>query len=87
MAFREIKDALTAQEKTQEQSRALEKQASVLREAARLARKRFDAGYSSYMDVLDAERSLFDAEISQIEAKRQLLQSSVDLNKSLGGQL
>lgn len=87
VAFREIKDALTAREKTQEQSRALEKQASVLREAARLARKRFDAGYSSYIDVLDAERSLFDAEISQIEAKRQLLQSSVDLNKSLGGQL
>lgn len=86
VAFREIKDALTAREKIQEQLTEQEKQVSVLRETTRLARKRFDAGYSSYMDVLDAERSLFDSEISLIDTQRQLLQSSVDLYRALGSE-
>ncbi len=86
VAFREIKDALTARDKTKEQLFALDKQVAVLRDSSRLARKRFDSGYSSYIEVLDSERSLYEAELSQVEAKRQLLQSSVDLYKSIGGE-
>ena len=86
MAFREIKDALTARDKTKAQLDALDKQVAVLRDSSRLARKRFDSGYSSYIEVLDSERSLYEAELSQAEAKRQLLQSSVDLYKAIGGE-
>ncbi|PZO88161.1 MAG: RND transporter [Micavibrio aeruginosavorus] len=85
VAFREIKDALVTREKTVEKSTILDKRVAVLRESASLARKRFDAGYSGYIDVLDAERSLFDSEIAKIEAKQQKLQSSIDLSKALGG--
>lgn len=85
VAFREIKDALTARDKTRAQLTALDKQVAVLRDSSRLARKRFDSGYSSYIEVLDSERSLYEAELSQVETRRQLLQSSVDLYKSIGG--
>lgn len=84
VAFREIMDALNARQKTDERLGVLSKQVKSLRETARLARNRFDSGYSSYIEVLDAERSLFEAEIALIEVERLRLQSSIDLYKALG---
>ncbi|TKW61127.1 MAG: efflux transporter outer membrane subunit [Blastochloris viridis] len=83
-AFGEVKNALTVRQKSSEEYQALAKQASVLQNAVKLARQRFDAGYAGYIDVLDAERSLFDTQMSQIESKRRQLQASLDLYRALG---
>jgi multidrug efflux system outer membrane protein len=56
-----------------------------LRDYARLSRKRFEGGYSSYLEVLDAESSLFNAELLYSEGHRERLLAHVDLYKALGG--
>jgi multidrug efflux system outer membrane protein len=55
------------------------------RSAATLSRARYDGGVTSYLEVLDTERSLFSAEIAASAANRALLVALVDLYKALGG--
>jgi len=57
----------------------------ILRNYARIARVRFDSGYTSYIEVLDAEPSLFNAELSQAQTKGSLFQALVNLFKTMGG--
>ena len=63
-AFREVDDSLVEQKQTKHQLEALGRQVVALKEYARLAQVRFDEGYTSYLEVLDANRSLFNAELS-----------------------
>ena len=56
-----------------------------LRDYARLARKRFEGGYSSFLEVLDAENSLFNAELLYSQGQRERLLAHVNLYKALGG--
>ena len=56
-----------------------------LRGYARIARARFDNGYTSYLEVLDAERSLFDAEISFAQTESTLFTDLVGLYTAMGG--
>jgi outer membrane protein, multidrug efflux system len=46
---------------------------------------RFDNGYSSYLEVLDANRTLFNAELAQAQTKAVLFRSFVNLYKAMGG--
>lgn len=84
-AFREVEDALIDQKKSREQLDAQGRQVDALRNYARIARLRFDNGYTSYIEVLDAERSLFAAELLQAQTKGVLFQSLVNLYKAMGG--
>ena len=84
-AFREVDDALIDQNKTREQLGAQGRQVEALRQYARLARLRFDEGYTSYIEVLDAERSLFDVELSYTQTQATVVQALVNLYKSMGG--
>ena len=87
VAFREMMDALIGQQKTSEHLVAQNKQVKNLQRSVLLAKKRYAAGYSNYLEVLDAERTLDQAQIDRIEAARAHLQTSVDLYKSLGGDI
>jgi outer membrane protein TolC len=58
---------------------------SASRETLRLQRLRYLGGVVSYLEVLDAERQLFAAEIDLSRAKRDLLLAYVELYRSLGG--
>ena len=60
-------------------------QVTAARSAARLSRARYDGGVTSYLEVLDSERSLFTAEIAASQVRRAQLVSIVDLYKALGG--
>ena len=51
----------------------------------RLASLRYDNGYSSYLEVLDAERALFGAELALAQARAAHLVAVVDLYRALGG--
>ena len=52
---------------------------------ARLARLRYDEGYSSYLEVLDAERSLFNSDLAYTQTQADLFSAMVDLYKAMGG--
>ena len=84
-AFREVNDALIDQRRTREQLEAQKRQVDSLKEYARIARLRYDNGYTSYIEVLDAERSLFSAELTYAQTQGILFGALVNLYKSMGG--
>lgn len=84
-AFREVDDALVARDRTQSQLAAQRRQVDALRQYAETARLRYDNGYTSYIEVLDAERSLFSAELSMTQTQQTLLAATVGLYKAMGG--
>jgi multidrug efflux system outer membrane protein len=85
LAFREAADGINAHSKTGEiiagQSRIVGAQQKV----ASVAKERFDGGESSYLEVLDAERNLFDSELRLADARRDRLLSVVQTYRALGG--
>jgi multidrug efflux system outer membrane protein len=84
-AFRDVDDALADQKYTREQLDAQIRQTDALRNYARLARRRYENGYTSYIEVLDAERNLFNSELSLASTRGGLFQSMVKLYKAMGG--
>lgn len=84
-AFREVNDALADQSLTRRQIEAQKQRVAALRTYAELARVRFDNGYASYLEVLDAERSLFDVELAYIQSQGVLFQALINLYKAMGG--
>ncbi|MRR58377.1 MAG: efflux transporter outer membrane subunit [Deltaproteobacteria bacterium] len=84
-AFRDVNDALIDRKSTIEQLQAQENQVKSLENYARTARLRYDNGYTSYIEVLDAERSLFNVQLSQTQTKGFLFQSVITIYKSMGG--
>jgi multidrug efflux system outer membrane protein len=83
--FREFEDALIDQDRTRMQLDAQAKQVEVLATYARLARLRYENGYTSYIEVLDAERSLFNSQLSYAQTQDTLLRALVNLYKASGG--
>ena len=55
------------------------------RKVATVAADRFQGGASSYLEVLDAERSLFNSELELADARRDRLLSVVQAYRALGG--
>lgn len=84
-AFREVDDALVDQKRSREQLAAQNQQVATLGQYARIARLRFDEGYTSYVEVLDAERSLFNAQLSYAQTQGTIFQSLVNIYKAMGG--
>jgi multidrug efflux system outer membrane protein len=84
-AFREFNDALADQNLTRKQLESQNQRVLALRTYADLARLRFDNGYSSYIEVLDAERSLFDVELAYVQTQGTLFQALINLYKAMGG--
>ncbi|WP_083953677.1 efflux transporter outer membrane subunit [Thauera butanivorans] len=84
-AFREVSDALVAFERLSEQREAMSRVVQANRERLRVTNARYLAGISSYFEVIDAERQLFDSELSQSQTSRALQQSIVQLYQALGG--
>jgi len=83
-AFREVEDALVGVSTAREQAAAQERQVNALQSALRLANLRYKGGLANYLDVLIAQRSLFDAELSLAATRRLHLVSVVQLYKALG---
>ncbi len=85
VAFREVEDALVGVTTAREQATAQEKQVNALQLALHRANLRYKGGLANYLDVLIAQRSLFDAELSLAATRRLHLVSVVQLYKALGG--
>jgi multidrug efflux system outer membrane protein len=84
-AFREVADALAGRATLGEQLIAQQTQATAEAERFRLADLRYRNGVSSYLDVLDAQRSLFATQQALAQTKLAQQQSQVALYKALGG--
>jgi multidrug efflux system outer membrane protein len=84
-AFKEVKDALSAQVHSRDEEQALADEEREVKEALRLANLRYAAGLSSYIEVLDAERNLYSVQIALVATKLKRLNASVNLYKALGG--
>jgi len=84
-AFREVDDALLDRGKSGQRLDALSRQLKALNNYARLARMRYDEGYTSYLEVLDADRSLFNVELAHTTSQNALFRSLINIYKSMGG--
>lgn len=84
-AFREVSDALAGRATLGEQLRAQNAQATATEVSYRLADLRYRNGAASYLDVLDAQRSLFTAQQAVVQVQALQLQNQVTLYKVLGG--
>jgi len=84
-AFREVSDALVEHQKRREFRIQQEILTVAARDTARLADIRYRGGVSSYLEVLDSERQLFDAELGVVRTQRDEAVAVVRLYKALGG--
>jgi len=84
-AFREVDDSLVDHQRTREQLASLARETAALRDYVRLARLRYDNGYTSYLEVLYSQTLLYNSEILHTVAQGTLFQSLVNLYKSMGG--
>lgn len=84
-AFREVADALAGRTLLTEQLAAQRRVAEAEAVRLRLSQMRYDAGVSSSLDLLDAQRSLFSARQAEIQARLASLQNQVALYRALGG--
>ena len=71
--------------KARDQLAFQDRQVRTLRNYVELARLRYDEGYTSYIEVLDAERNLFSAEVAHTQTQSQVYVSLVNLYKAMGG--
>ena len=85
VAFKEVEDSLVAVRTVRDQRAAQLQQVEALRSALSLANLRYKGGLANYLDVLIAQRNLFDAELALMGTHRLHLVSIVQLYKALGG--
>lgn len=84
-AFREVLDALVAHRQARELGVAYQRRATVLARTLELADLRYKNGVDNYLQVLDAQRNLYQAQQAAIDARRAQLAATADLIKALGG--
>ena len=84
-AFREVSDALIGYGKTREQRAQQELLVKALVETGRLSRLRYEGGLDSFLQVLDADRNLFQGELIESQLRRDELLTVVQLYRALGG--
>ena len=84
-AFGDVDNALIASQKLQDQLAAQTRLVAALQDYARLATLQYNGGYTSYTTVLQAEQSLFPAELTLASLRAQAVGSTVNIYKAMGG--
>jgi multidrug efflux system outer membrane protein len=84
-ALQDVEDALVAVRTTRDQVAAQAAQVATLTETLTLVQHRYENGLASYLEVLDAQRALFAAELGLAQVQALELASGVQLYKALGG--
>jgi NodT family efflux transporter outer membrane factor (OMF) lipoprotein len=84
-ALREVSDALVAYDRTRDQLAQQQQLVQALSESARLSRLRYEGGLDSYLQVLDAQRNLFQGQLTLAQLRLGVLNSFVQLYRALGG--
>jgi multidrug efflux system outer membrane protein len=84
-ALRDVSNALIAYNKTRAFREQQEKQTAASADAVRLARLRYDNGYTSYLEVLTTDANLYSSQLTLESAQQQEALSLVQLYNALGG--
>ncbi|HJD96043.1 efflux transporter outer membrane subunit [Mailhella massiliensis] len=84
-AFSDIRSSLAAQQGMAESVKNLAEASARMEKAANLARARYAAGYSPYLDVLEAERTLYGAQMNLASRRASQLSAIVQVCVALGG--
>ncbi|HYC37015.1 MAG TPA: efflux transporter outer membrane subunit [Usitatibacter sp.] len=84
-AFREVSDALSNVRLAADTETDLAQRVDTARKATGLALRRYEAGYSAYLEVLEAQRTLNEALLAFIRNRQAYLAYTVDLMSALGG--
>jgi multidrug efflux system outer membrane protein len=84
-AFKDVDDSLADLKHSAELRDIVEKRVETLARSVYLAKERYENGYSDYLDVLDAERGLFNAQLQLASARGDYQRALVALYVSLGG--
>lgn len=84
-AFADVDKALVSVRKLNAILAASERQVKALQDSAKFARDRYDEGYVSYIEVLDSERRLFDAELEYTKRQGNSYTALITLYKAMGG--
>lgn len=85
VAYKEVRDALVSLRELGEVESARDAQASNAEATLKIAQTRYEAGYSGYLEVLDAQRTANDVQLARIASRQARLAAAVDLFKALGG--
>lgn len=84
-AFQEVENALVRLDRINAEQTQVRAQRDALAEALRHASNRYSAGYSGYLDQLDAQRGLLAAELALVQIEADRLSASVALYQAMGG--
>ena len=84
-AFADVSTALSARQMLQERLASQEKLVRSLQDYSRLARLQYEGGYAPYSTVLQAEQTLFPAELTLATLRAQTASSVAAIYKALGG--
>jgi len=85
LAFREVENALVEVETYKRQLASVERKYAAAKNADRLSKIRYDKGVTSYLEVLETQRTLFTVGLELSEIEQQYLNAYVKLYKALGG--
>jgi multidrug efflux system outer membrane protein len=83
--FRDVEDALVATTKGRESQAANGRRVSALQTYAKLAGYQYDAGTTGYLQVLDANRSLFSGQLDYVQTQTAVLTSLINVYRAMGG--
>ncbi|GAB4262303.1 MAG: efflux transporter outer membrane subunit [Methylomicrobium sp.] len=83
--LREFEDALVSRHKADRRHVIQQQRVQALQHYVRLSHLRFDEGYTSYLEVLDALRQYYEGQIDRVQARNQTLISVVTLYRAMGG--
>ena len=84
-AFVDVNDALVSLRQSAEIESALDASQQSAQKALEVANNRYKSGYTSYLEVLDAQRVANDTSLAFVQSRQARLKASVDLFKALGG--
>ncbi|WP_425339138.1 efflux transporter outer membrane subunit [Azorhizobium doebereinerae] len=84
-ALEDVENALVALSRERVRAKSLDESATAYDEAARLSRALYQTGGSSFLDVLDAERSLYTAQDTLLQSRVLIATDYISLHKALGG--
>jgi len=84
-AFADVEDALVSYQSQGQQLEALGRQLGALKTYVRLAQLQFDAGYTDYLTVLDANRNLFSSELVATSTRAGTFAAMVGIYQAMGG--
>ena len=84
-AFAEVANALNSRKFALEKAQNLDELLSIANAQFDIAQKRFNAGYASHLDFLDAQRNLLSAKLSKSSGDLEIAKALIGVYKAFGG--